>query len=1197
MSCFQFGLCLTVIAWIVSGFNRAKLDAQDSAVPNLIAPSDDAILDNGRADRFDVKRWEFEWTPVPTADKYRLKVQRRSGKFPSVNKVVTDTKFVDESTNYITARNQQDWTWKVQARVNGKWSDWSKERTFDVEPLNTDPVTVVAPRETGAESIRHRNVLQEPQPMNVVDVPKTDEPNNQQSKTQIVENIRGTTTHEILSLLQGPREIDFDENFLIDEPVASYIRYQPGMASHEHLRFSADGEYVAIGGMSRKPIGNGRMQSSGGGRIELWNVESGKLSVLSDDIKTHIHPTIFPVAFSPDSRLLAAADTYGQIKIWDLSTEKISGPRVVKFKDKNRNSGIASALSFTPDSKRVLVGAHPTHQLEIESGQEIVLCEDYPSSMRDPDVIELSPDGNTVAFGGQSKGVKFLDINVRKFTDAVRQSRIDSFMQSPGIDQIFFYQFLPSGNSSVVAIGGTNHVQLVVINDNSTGTITASIGCGSPFPAVAVSLDGSTLAVVDANIKRSEAFLEWQKTYQDKRQYERLPTLVSLWRINGGQLDYLGEVITGNKETVTAVGLSPDGMTLVSSGANLKFWDLKAIQTRQPKKAIGSTGVEKPAAPWQAPDDKSQNLSPDDNKRGLTLQEISFLESEGWKIDMNWGLSIRPTAPANVVDDQKLKLLCHTIRNFNANYSLNLKNTAVSDDGLKHLPLKYCVHLDLSGTRITDTAGESLIQHERLMSLSIANTAINGEILGQLTSELRILNLNGTSLSDESWGSLRRFKKLKTLDVAATNFGDEGIKALLDLPELGSLNLGRTKITEKGLGLINRLPQTIEILVTSRRYDTNSEFTDAVLAQSLPKFYPMLLHVEQRVRLEPIVEIATGSKRHTPLRETAVSNDGQWAVLRWADHLQDPRQLKLVNLQTREITRIVSKESHNSQFGQFSTGRTVAFSPDAKKMIAVFDNQLSIWNLETEAMGPPVTIAETKGQCSIDVNFETKQIALNQPSSTQIYDLLTLKLIEERSTKSVQDDVLVTRNEIWSVEGRRTKGYQLINRASGEVTELFSRNKFTPQSWFRSSNITLESDLRFKFSGDGQWLFSVGAVRNPRDRQTNVSTRVMIHSLKEQSMIAQIDLGTNFYHALPLSLAQNNDKFVTLNRDNVGSYPMVAIWKMMDGFPKLMGQFPSGHRANFLHLAEEDNKVISISPAQIRIWDIRPILRQTKNSS
>lgn len=145
MNRIQFRSCLPVIASIIFGFYAATLDAQDSAEPSLVAPSDGALLDNGRTDRLDVMRWEFEWAPVPNADKYRLKVQGKSAKFPAVNTVLADTSFVKESSSYIIARNQQGWTWKVQARVNGKWGNWSEERTFDVEPLDTDLATTEVP--------------------------------------------------------------------------------------------------------------------------------------------------------------------------------------------------------------------------------------------------------------------------------------------------------------------------------------------------------------------------------------------------------------------------------------------------------------------------------------------------------------------------------------------------------------------------------------------------------------------------------------------------------------------------------------------------------------------------------------------------------------------------------------------------------------------------------------------------------------------------------------------------------------------------------------------------------------------------------------------------------------------------------------------------------------------------------------------
>jgi hypothetical protein len=40
--------------------------------------------------------------------------------------------------SYIIERHRRGWRWKVRALVGDEWSEWSEERTFDVEPINTD---------------------------------------------------------------------------------------------------------------------------------------------------------------------------------------------------------------------------------------------------------------------------------------------------------------------------------------------------------------------------------------------------------------------------------------------------------------------------------------------------------------------------------------------------------------------------------------------------------------------------------------------------------------------------------------------------------------------------------------------------------------------------------------------------------------------------------------------------------------------------------------------------------------------------------------------------------------------------------------------------------------------------------------------------------------------------------------------------
>jgi hypothetical protein len=111
-------------------------------VPQLISPpAYGAMLDNGRTDRLDDIVWDFDWSDVPGASHYHLYVIHSGSWIPVIDRPdLTQSSFHDVSPGaYIIDANRFAWTWKVRAKVDGVWGDWSPVRTFDVEPVNTDP--------------------------------------------------------------------------------------------------------------------------------------------------------------------------------------------------------------------------------------------------------------------------------------------------------------------------------------------------------------------------------------------------------------------------------------------------------------------------------------------------------------------------------------------------------------------------------------------------------------------------------------------------------------------------------------------------------------------------------------------------------------------------------------------------------------------------------------------------------------------------------------------------------------------------------------------------------------------------------------------------------------------------------------------------------------------------------------------------
>ena len=121
---------------------------------------------------------------------------------------------------------------------------------------------------------------------------------------------------------------------------------------------------------------------------------------------------------------------------------------------------------------------------------------------------------------------------------------------------------------------------MVSITEHPSGRITASIVMQNGSPAPAVSADGTMLAIKDARIKKTEAFQEWRKEYREANSSRGYPTMISLWRIENGKPEFLGQINAGSDEMVRAIGISPSGDTLVTSGAHLRLWNISEVRIK-----------------------------------------------------------------------------------------------------------------------------------------------------------------------------------------------------------------------------------------------------------------------------------------------------------------------------------------------------------------------------------------------------------------------------------------------------------------------------------------------------------------------------------------------------------------------------------------------------------------------------------------
>ena len=129
-----------IFAVALLGIAPNAITAQIVSPPTLISPSAGVFMDNGCGDRSDSIDWDFEWTAVSGAKKYHLFVKTSRAPLAAIDdKGIKKTKYEYRKPGaYTGPRGYLGWTWKVRALVGNEWTEWSEERPFVMEPVNTD---------------------------------------------------------------------------------------------------------------------------------------------------------------------------------------------------------------------------------------------------------------------------------------------------------------------------------------------------------------------------------------------------------------------------------------------------------------------------------------------------------------------------------------------------------------------------------------------------------------------------------------------------------------------------------------------------------------------------------------------------------------------------------------------------------------------------------------------------------------------------------------------------------------------------------------------------------------------------------------------------------------------------------------------------------------------------------------------------
>ena len=254
------------------------------------------------------------------------------------------------------------------------------------------------------------------------------------------------------------------------------------------------------------------------------------------------HPVGYrSVAFSSDGRTLAAGNFDGNLSTLVADTWRIQT-------SENQGSPI-NTLAFLPGSTTFAAGDwdgwvrfHGPDSLASPRPLK------YPGKIWS---LAVSPDGSTMAVGGDGNAVQVYDVATRQHIITLKGH--DHAVQS--------LDFSPDGKL-LASAGGTN----VRVWDTATWADRDQIQHHPEVVCVRFSPDGKLLAIADGE--------------SDLPHYKLLPTAIILWDVAARD-----EVrwLRGHTNTIWALAFSPDGKTLASGSADqtVKFWDTASGELRE----------------------------------------------------------------------------------------------------------------------------------------------------------------------------------------------------------------------------------------------------------------------------------------------------------------------------------------------------------------------------------------------------------------------------------------------------------------------------------------------------------------------------------------------------------------------------------------------------------------------------------------
>lgn len=261
------------------------------------------------------------------------------------------------------------------------------------------------------------------------------------------------------------------------------------------------------------------------------------------------------VAYSPDGRRLASASRDGTAKVWDLGT----GRELCTYRghsdqpndtSKDANMLAVGDVAFDPSGKTAAsAGGNQVHLWDPNTGKQLKVLVTLEKADKPVKCLAFSPDGKSLAVGGEDGVVRVVGVETGKetFASAARAVRIEQVAYSPNGK---FIAAVDSGGALTVYAPGTP-------NPLAMQPVSVVEGGGDAL-GVAFTADGGGILTAGKDGKA------------------RLTAGPNPDGAGGGNTATRLREFVGHTDAVLALALSPDGKFLVTGGRDhtVREWDV-----------------------------------------------------------------------------------------------------------------------------------------------------------------------------------------------------------------------------------------------------------------------------------------------------------------------------------------------------------------------------------------------------------------------------------------------------------------------------------------------------------------------------------------------------------------------------------------------------------------------------------------------